>query len=704
MKTQEEKNHIPDQHGHGGHHHSGQMHHMDVEMTHDQMVHDTKEMHGEMDHAMMHMGNLKQKFFISLILAIPILLLSPMMGIDLPFSFQFNGSEWLVLGLATLLYFYGGMPFLSGAKMELSMKNPAMMTLIALGISVSYFYSVYAFIQNTILAHSEHVMDFFWELASLIVIMLLGHWIEMHAVAKAGNAVQKIAELLPNEAKIIDDKGNLSNVALAKVIKGQKVLVSAGDKIPTDGIVISGETTINESMITGEAKLVSKSVGSQVIGGSVNGSGTISIEVTATGASGYLSQVIKLVQDAQGDKSKIESLSDRVAKYLFYIAVFVSLITFLAWLLITQNANVALERMVTVLIIACPHALGLAIPLVTARSTSLAAQNGLLLKNRKALEQAPKIRAVMMDKTGTLTDGNFTVVSYQSLDKRYSDDGILEMMAALEHSSTHPLAFSILERAKALGGSIPKAENLKNIAGTGISATLDGKEVKLVNLRYLKEAHIAYDQALIEKVENQGNSMSLLLVDNKLVGLVVQGDQIKPEAKQAITQFKKMGIEPIMLTGDNKSAAKRVADLLGIETFKAALKPEDKEATIRQYQEQGKPVMMVGDGINDAPSLVRANIGIAIGAGTDIAVDAADVVLVKSNPNDSVQFLKLARHTTSKMKQNLWWGAGYNLVAIPLAAGVLAFAGIVLSPAFGAVLMSLSTVIVAINALLLRIK
>ena len=699
MKTQEEKNHIPDQHGHGGHHHSGQMHHMDMEMTHA-----TEEMHGEMDHAMMHMGNLKQKFFISLILAIPILLLSPMMGIDLPFSFQFNGSEWLVLGLATLLYFYGGMPFLSGAKMELSMKNPAMMTLIALGISVSYFYSVYAFIQNTILAHSEHVMDFFWELASLIVIMLLGHWIEMHAVAKAGNAVQKIAELLPNEAKIIDDKGNLSNVALAKVITGQKILVSAGDKIPTDGIVISGETTINESMITGEAKLVSKSVGSQVIGGSVNGSGTISIEVTATGASGYLSQVIKLVQDAQGDKSKIESLSDRVAKYLFYIAVFVSLITFLAWLLITQNANVALERMVTVLIIACPHALGLAIPLVTARSTSLAAQNGLLLKNRKALEQAPKIRAVMMDKTGTLTDGNFTVVSYQSLDKRYSDDGILEMMAALEQTSTHPLAFSILERAKALGGSIPKAENLKNIAGTGISATLDGKEVKLVNLRYLKEAHIAYDQALIEKVENQGNSMSLLLVDNKLVGLVVQGDQIKPEAKQAITQFKKMGIEPIMLTGDNKSAAKRVADLLGIETFKAALKPEDKEATIRQYQEQGKPVMMVGDGINDAPSLVRANIGIAIGAGTDIAVDAADVVLVKSNPNDSVQFLKLARHTTSKMKQNLWWGAGYNLVAIPLAAGVLAFAGIVLSPAFGAVLMSLSTVIVAINALLLRIK
>ncbi|NPD11130.1 copper-translocating P-type ATPase [Enterococcus sp. MMGLQ5-2] len=671
-------------------------------MQHNHMSHQGED-HQAMDHSMMHMGNLKLKFVISLILAIPIILLSPMMGINLPFSISFNGSEWLVLILATILYFYGGMPFLSGAKMELSMKKPAMMTLIALGISVSYFYSLYAFIQNNILVHSQHVMDFFWELATLIVIMLLGHWIEMNAVAKAGNAVQKIAALLPNEAKLIDAHDNITKVPLKAVKAGQKLLVSAGDKVPTDGIITSGTTTINEAMVTGEAKAIEKQSGDKVIGGSTNGSGTITIKVTATGEAGYLSQVMQLVKNAQKDKSKMESLSDKVAKYLFYIAVSVGLITFIAWLLIDRNVNTALERMVTVLIIACPHALGLAIPLVTARSTSLGAQNGLLIKNRKALEQASKVNMVMMDKTGTLTEGEFSVTAYQSFNQNYHRKELLALMAALEKGSAHPLALGIIRKAEQLNLNIPTAENLKNIAGVGISGQVNGQEMKIVNARYLKQNNIEYNQAAIEALAEKGNSISFLLVGKQAIGLVAQGDEIKPEAKQTIYQFNKMGIKPVMLTGDNASAAKKIADLIGIDTFEAELKPEDKEKIVHQYQDKGNVVMMVGDGINDAPSLVRANIGIAIGAGTDIAVDSADVILVKSNPHDIVQFLKLAKHTTSKMKQNLWWGAGYNIIAIPLAAGILAFAGIVLSPALGAILMSLSTIIVAINALLLRI-
>lgn len=686
--------------------HRAEAHHQQMSemsaMHHDHTSHheDTGQ---SMDHSMMHMGNLKLKFIISLILAIPIILLSPMMGVNLPFSFSFNGSEWLVLILATVLYFYGGMPFLSGAKMELSMKSPAMMTLIALGISVSYFYSLYAFIQNNLLAHSLHIMDFFWELATLIVIMLLGHWIEMNAITKAGDAVQKIAALLPNEAKLIDIKGNISTVPLKEVKTGQKLLVSAGDKIPTDGIVISGNTTINEAMVTGEATAIAKKAGSKVIGGSTNGSGTITIEVTATGEAGYLSQVMQLVKNAQKDKSRMEAISDKVAKYLFYIAVSVGIITFVAWLLVGQTVNTALERMVTVLIIACPHALGLAIPLVTARSTSLGAQNGLLIKNRKALEQATKVNMVMMDKTGTLTEGEFTVTNFQSLNQNYSDENILEMMAALEQGSTHPLALSIIQKARQLKLNIPKAENLENMAGIGISGQINQQEMKIVNTRYLNQHNIDYNQEIAQSLAEKGNSISLLVINNQAVGMIAQGDQIKAEAKQTINRFKEMGIKPVMLTGDNVSAAKKVADLLNIDTFEAELKPEDKENIVHQYQNEENVIMMVGDGINDAPSLVRANIGVAIGAGTDIAVDSADVILVKSNPYDIVKFLKLAHHTTSKMKQNLWWGAGYNIIAIPLAAGVLAFAGILLSPALGAILMSLSTVIVAINALLLRI-
>lgn len=670
-------------------------------MDHSKMDHGSMG-HSSMDHSM-HMGNLKQKFFISLILAIPIILLSPMMGVALPFQFSFNGSDWVVLILASILFFYGGMPFLQGAKMELQGKNPAMMTLISLGISVSYFYSVYAFIANNLLHTQNHVMDFFWELATLILIMLLGHWIEMNAVSNAGNALQKMAELLPGTATVLDEEGNTVEVTLKEVHVGDKIVVKAGGKIPTDGIIINGQTTVNESMVTGEAKDVSKKEQDKVIGGSINGSGTISVDVTGTGESGYLSQVMELVNSAQQEKSKVESLSDKVAKLLFYVALAVGILAFIIWLVVTKDMNIALERMVTVFIIACPHALGLAIPLATARSTSLGAQNGLLVKNRQALEVAKKVDVVMMDKTGTLTEGNFAVSAFKSFSTDYTENDVLEYMGALEKDSSHPLSVGVLKKLEELNLTTPAATDTSTIPGVGIEGTIDHQTVKIVSVAYLTKKGISYDQKLFSDLSTKGNSVSFLLINEKNIGLVAQGDQIKPEAKTMIQALKTQNIKPVMLTGDNQQAAAAVAQQLGIDDVHAELLPEDKERLVKEYKNNGLVVMMVGDGVNDAPSLVRANVGVAIGAGTDVAVDSADVILVKSDPADILHFLSLAKNTSKKMVQNLWWGAGYNIVAIPLAAGVLAFAGILLSPAVGAIIMSFSTVIVAVNAMLLKI-
>ncbi|MGX7393643.1 heavy metal translocating P-type ATPase [Carnobacterium mobile] len=690
----DKKQHAP----HSGHDKHQSMEHMD----HSKMDH-SKMDHGSMDHSM-HMGNLKQKFFISLILAIPIILLSPMMGVALPFQFSFNGSDWVVLVLASILFFYGGMPFLQGAKMELQGKNPAMMTLISLGISVSYFYSVYAFIANNLLHTQNHVMDFFWELATLILIMLLGHWIEMNAVSNAGNALQKMAELLPGTANVLDEEGNTVEVALKEVHVGDKIVVKAGGKIPTDGIIINGQTTVNESMVTGEAKAVTKKEQDKVIGGSINGSGTISIDVTGTGESGYLSQVMALVSSAQQEKSKVESLSDKVAKLLFYVALAVGILAFIIWLMVSKDVNIALERMVTVFIIACPHALGLAIPLATARSTSLGAQNGLLVKNRQALEVAKKVDVVMMDKTGTLTEGNFTVSAFKSFSTDYTENDVLEYMGALEKDSSHPLSIGVLKKLEELNLTTPAATDTSTIPGVGIEGTIDNQMVKIVSVAYLTKKGISYDQQLFSELSTKGNSVSFLLVNEKNIGLVAQGDQIKPEAKTMIQALKAQNIKPVMLTGDNQQAAAAVAQQLGIDDVHAELLPEDKEKLVKEYKNNGLVVMMVGDGVNDAPSLVRANVGVAIGAGTDVAVDSADVILVKSDPADILHFLSLAKNTSKKMVQNLWWGAGYNIIAIPLAAGALAFAGILLSPAVGAIIMSFSTVIVAVNAMLLKIN
>lgn len=678
-------------HNHGDIANSKQMDHS-MHMDHD---------HGGMDHSM-HMGNFKQKFWLSLILAIPIILFSPMMGMEFPFQVTFPGSDWLVLILATILFIYGGQPFLSGAKMELKQKSPAMMTLIAMGITVAYIYSVYSFIANLLNPHT-HVMDFFWELATLIVIMLLGHWIEMNAVSNASNALQKLAELLPESVKRLTKDGKEEIVSLKEVNEGDSLIVRSGDKMPTDGVILKGETIVDESAVTGESRGIKKQANDKVIGGSINGDGTIEIEVTGTGENGYLAKVMEMVRKAQGEKSKLESLSDKVAKWLFYVALIVGILAFIAWLFLTDLPN-ALERMVTVFIIACPHALGLAIPLVVARSTSIAAKNGLLLKNRNALEQANDLDVIMLDKTGTLTEGKFTVTGVEVLDDAFNKNEILQYLGALEANANHPLAVGIMNYLKEHEIKPYQAENLKNLSGVGLEATVKKQQVKIVNEKEVERLGLNVEQALLKPYQEQGNTISFLILENHLAAIVALGDVVKTEAKEFIRTLKERKITPVMLTGDNKNAAQAVADYLGIEEYYGGLLPDDKEAVVQKYLDQGKKVIMVGDGINDAPSLARASIGMAIGAGTDIAIDSADVVLTNSDPKDILHFLDLAKQTRKKMIQNLWWGAGYNILAIPLAAGILAPIGIILSPAVGAVLMSLSTVVVALNALTLKIR
>ncbi|MDD2315177.1 MAG: heavy metal translocating P-type ATPase [Proteiniphilum sp.] len=705
--------HVHDSHSHHEHemhHHAmneGHDMHSHTRVTHDHMNHTGHEGHdhagGHLGH-MSHMGNLKQKFWISLIITIPIILLSTFMGERLPLQFSFPGSDWVVLVLSSVLFFYGGTPFLKGAKMELKEKNPAMMTLISMGITVAYIYSVYAFISNHFFHAAGHRMDFFWELATLIVIMLLGHWIEMRAVGNAGNALKKMAELLPGSAHLVDEHGNITDVDLKQIQIGQLLIVNAGEKIPTDGKIVEGNTTVNESMVTGEAKAVKKAVGDQVIGGAVNGNGTIKIEVTGTGESGFLAQVMKLVSEAQQEKSRSETLSDKVARALFYVAVTAGIIAFVVWFLITKNVDIALERLVTVLIIACPHALGLAIPLVVARSTSLGASNGLLIRNRVALEKSKKIAVVTMDKTGTLTEGDFRVSVVESLSDKWSNDEVLLLMASLESHSNHPLAVGILEEAEKREIRFPAPENVTVISGTGLSGTVEDKQLLIVKPAYLDQKKLPYDKNRYQELALRGNSVSYLIVDNEVAGIVAQGDEIKEEAKNTVDGLKRMQITPVMLTGDNEGYAKNVAAQVNITEVHAELLPQDKERLIQSWQNNGKPVMMVGDGVNDAPALARAEIGVAIGAGTDVAIDSADVVLVKSNPSDILHFFSLAKNTTRKMVQNLWWGAGYNIIAIPLAAGVLAPVGIVLSPAVGAVLMSISTIVVALNSMTLKLE
>ncbi|EOB0649773.1 heavy metal translocating P-type ATPase [Staphylococcus pseudintermedius] len=682
MKNNQEHHHH--QHMHESHHpHSHHMHHD--------------------DHAHHHHGNFKMKFFVSLIFAIPIIIFSPMMGVQLPFQFTFPGSDWMVLILATILFIYGGQPFLVGAKGEIASKKPGMMTLVTLGISVAYIYSLYAFYLNHFSDATGHTMDFFWELATLILIMLLGHWVEMNAVGSAGDALKKMAALLPDKViKVTNNQREevkISDIALNDIVE-----VKAGESIPTDGMIVRGETAIDESLVTGESKKVQKKPNDQVIGGSINESGTIQVKVTAVGEASYLSQVMDIIKQAQNDKSRAELLSDKVAGYLFYFAISVGMIAFIIWMLIDNHIDFALERLVTVLVIACPHALGLAIPLVTARSTSIGAHHGLMIKNRAAIETAQHIDYVMMDKTGTLTEGHFSVNHYESFKAGVSDEAVLSLFASLESQSNHPLATSIVGFAKSKNIAYAQPQDVQNISGIGLEGKVGDQSYKITNVTYLEQNGFDYDQALFTKLAQQGNSISYLIDEQQVIGIIAQGDQIKDSSQQMVADLLAKGITPVMLTGDNQEVAETVAKALGINDVHAQLMPEDKESIIKAYQSKGKKVMMVGDGINDAPSLIRSDIGIAIGAGTDVAIDSGDVILVKSDPSDIIHFFTLSKRTMRKMVQNLWWGAGYNIVAVPLAAGILASIGLILSPAVGAILMSLSTVIVAINAFTLKLE
>jgi P-type Cu2+ transporter len=693
---------------HGDKHDMKHMDHCDMDMSHGDK-HDMKHMdHCDMhnmghDHGSMHhMGNLKQKFWISMCLAVPIILLSPMMGMNWALQIKFPGSDFIVLILGTILFVYGGYPFFTSSVSEVKSKSPGMMSLITLGISVAYIYSVYAIIANDILRTSTKVSDFFWELSTLIVIMLLGHWIEMNSVMSAGSAVDKLAQLLPDKATLVLPDGSLQNVKVSDLTNGQTVVIKSGEKIPADGDVIDGNSKVNESLITGESVDVNKQIGDKVIGGSINQNGVIKVKITGTGDTGYLSKVMTMVSEAQNSKSKTENLANKVAGYLFYAAILIASVSFVSWSIIVSPVY-AIPITVSVLIIACPHALGLAIPLIVSRMTALSATHGLLIRNKNSLENINKIRYALMDKTGTLTEGEFKVNGYDSLINEYSSNDIIQIAASLEQTSSHPLASGILEKLNELKMDVLDVKNITNIPGYGVSAEINLDKMMLVSSVYLDIHDIKYDVHQTDNYLSKGNSLSYVVKNDTVIGYIAEGDSIKDNAKEMVSYLQQQHITPVMLTGDNPQSANKVAKLLGIKEIHSQLLPEDKQAYVSKYQDIGE-VMFVGDGINDAPSLTKSNLGIAIGSGTDVAIDSADVVLVNSSTKSIIDLIKLAKQSHLKMVENLWWGAGYNIVALPLSAGLLSGLGIIIGPMFGAVIMSLSTVIVAINAMTLKIK
>ncbi len=641
-------------------------------------------------------ADFKKRFWISIVLTIPILLLSPMLrslfGVEDLLSFK--GDLYVLFVLATIVFFYGGWPFLKGLVTEVKAKLPGMMTLIGLAISTAYIYS-------SVVVFGLDGKIFFWELVTLVDIMLLGHWIEMRSVMGASRALEELAKLMPSVAHRLLHDGSTEDVAIEDIRVGDRVLVKPGEKLPVDGIIVEGESSVNEAMLTGESLPVKKKLNDQVIGGSINGEGSMVIEIKKTGKDSYLSQVVKLVKEAQESKSRSQDLASRAALWLTFIALGAGGLTMFLWLFFTtKNFAFALERTVTVMVITCPHALGLAVPLVVAVSTAISAKNGLLIRNRAAFEHARNIQAVIFDKTGTLTEGKFGVTDTVVYDSSYTEDDILTLAASVETNSEHPIARGIVDSAKK---TFP-VKNFKSITGRGAKGNVEGKEIMVVSPGYLTETGKVVEDERIEKYSTQGKTVVYLLVDGEVKGAVALADIIRKESKEAVRKLREMGIQSIMLTGDNKKVASWVAEEIGIDEVFAEVLPHEKADRVKEVQARGLVVAMTGDGVNDAPALVLADVGIAIGAGTDVAIETADIVLVRSNPLDVVKILDLARATYRKMIQNLIWATGYNALAIPLAAGALYSFGIILSPAAGAVLMSLSTVIVAINARLLKIK
>lgn len=692
-------NHKDHNHDYSRHSHDNRKEHEDHHQQdhHGHGAHKEKETHGEHshhDHHKMMVQDFKWRFWWVLGLTVPILVLSPMIQDFLGVDWRFNGDTWLLAALSSIVFFFGGWPFLSGLVDELKQKQPGMMTLIGLAISVAYIYSVFV-----VFGLEGHLL--FWELSTLVAVMLLGHWIEMRSVMSASAALEKLAELLPGNAHLLREDGSTEEVPVENLQVGDRILIKPGEKIPADGIVIEGKTNVNEAMLTGESLPVEKQEEDEVIGGSINEEGSIKVKIHKTGDESFLSQVIDLVRQAQESKSKTQDLANRAAFWLTIVAISGGLITFFGWnLFTTQDLSFAINRTVTVMVIACPHALGLAIPLVVAVSTTLAATNGFLIRNRTAFEEARNLKAVIFDKTGTLTEGTFTVTDILNFNGLITDDELLNYAAAVEGNSEHPIARGIVERADEKW----KVDGFNSITGKGVEGNVNGKTVKVVSPGYIRNEQMEYPQQQVEEISSQGKTVVFVILDGKLEGAVALGDKIRPESRKAIDRLHEMGIQCVMLTGDNRQTAEYVAKELGIDQVFSEVLPDEKAAKVKEVQQQGMKVAMTGDGVNDAPALASADVGIAIGAGSDVAVETGDIVLVRNNPMDVAHVIQLSNATYGKMVQNLWWATGYNIVAIPLAAGALFTWGIVLSPAVGAVLMSLSTVIVAVNARFLKME
>ncbi|HUC90665.1 MAG TPA: copper-translocating P-type ATPase [Paenibacillus sp.] len=650
--------------------------------------------HGGDKHAGHHVDDFKKRFYISLAVTVPILILSPMIQMFLGVDWRFSYDTVLLFLLSSFVFFYGGTPFLIGAYRELTGKAPGMMTLIALAIVVAYGYSSFILFGVT-------TVDFFWELATLIDIMLLGHWLEMKSILGASDALEKLVQLIPSEAHLITASGMTKEVAVSELKPQQTILIKPGERIPVDGIIVNGQSSLDESMLTGESVPVVKNPGDRVIGGAVNGEGALTVTVQNAGEEGYLSQVIALVREAQESKSKTQNLSDRAARWLFYIALGAGLLTLLTWLSMGYSFDFAMQRMVTVMIIACPHALGLAVPLVVSTSTSIAAQKGLLIRNRTAFEEARKLNAVVFDKTGTLTQGKFGITDIVP-SAGFEETEILSLVGSLEAQSEHPISKGVVEEVKKRGITLSRPESFEAMTGKGLKGIVNGKDVKVVSPGYMEQENIPYRIEDYSRLSSQGKTVVFAIIDGRFAGMIALADQVRESAKNAVDKLKTLGIHSMMLTGDNKQVAEWVGGKLNLDEIYAEVLPHEKANKIAEIQGGGYRVAMTGDGVNDAPALAKADLGIAVGAGTDVAIETADVILVRSDPEDVASILELSKKTYSKMIQNLWWATGYNIVAIPLAAGVFYGAGILLNPALGAVLMSLSTIVVAINAKLLK--
>lgn len=701
-------NHSHNQHGHEHHKHTMHEEHKQHSYSnhehHDHSIH--KEEHhnhskqdghggGHDKHHGHSIKDFKKRFWVSLVLTFPISYLSMMIQMLFGYEVDFTGDTFLLFLLSTIVFFYGGKPFLFGAWSEIKDRRPGMMLLISLAIVTAYVYS-------SLTAFFIEGSDFYFELATLIVIMLLGHWIEMKSIMGASKALEELIKLMPKEAHKIDASGNIVDVSVEDLKPGDQILVKSGEKIPLDGIIFEGHSTVDESMLTGESVPVEKTIGMEAIGGSINGEGVLKVNVNKTGSDTYLSQVIQLVSDAEKTKSKAQGFADIAAKWLFYVAIVIGIITLAYWWA-TDDLDFALERMVTVLIIACPHALGLATPLVTSRSTSIAAKKGLLIRNRTAFESAFRINRIVFDKTGTLTEGNFGITDIHPT-AGVSEEELLKLAYSVETQSEHPIAKGIVKEGKERNLEIYEVTGYQNLTGKGLIAQVNGSEISIVSPGVLRANQISFDETTYEKLAQQGKTVVFVLKDNTLQGMIALADIIRESSYKVIKELTNLGIETVMMTGDNSRVANYVGEKLGMSKVIAEVLPHEKSNNVRALKEGGKKVAMVGDGVNDAPALAEADLGIAIGAGTDVAIETADVVLVNSNPVDILSTLKLSKASHRKMVQNLGWAGGYNIIAIPLAAGVLYSVGIVITPAIGAVVMSLSTIICAINAQFLKIE